>query len=105
MRNKIVSTDDLILRGNIADIQGKVKIDFDGGLGGELQVSILDQMVPLSGTFRDVTTAIVGKSGRFGTILLSGTVMVPKYKFKTAVGVTTFLRGLTDALFRGDPAQ
>lgn len=105
VHNKTLTTDDLILRGNIADILGKVRVDFDGGLGGELQVSILDQMVPLSGTFRDVTTAIVGQSGRFGTILLSGSIKEPKFKFKTAVGVTTFIRGLTDALFRGNPAE
>ncbi|HNX81312.1 MAG TPA: AsmA family protein [Candidatus Omnitrophota bacterium] len=105
LHDKTIMTDDLILHGNLADILGAVHVDFDGALGGQLQVNILDEMAPLSGTFRDVTTASVGQAGRFGTIMLSGTIMDPKFKFKTAVGVMTILRGLTDALFRGDPAQ
>jgi hypothetical protein len=61
-------------------------------------VEVADENVPLKGNFKDVTTAIVGQAGRFGTIQISGTLKEPKYKFKPAV--MKILDSLKDALIR-----
>jgi hypothetical protein len=55
-------------------------------------------IIPLDGTFKDVTTAIIGKGGKFGVIKLSGTLKEPKYDFKTAVG--SIIQGLANMLFK-----
>ena len=55
-------------------------------------------MVPLGGTFKDVTTAIIGQGEKFGVIKLSGTLSQPKYAFKTAV--SNIIQGLADVFFK-----
>jgi hypothetical protein len=77
----------------LADLGGTVKISFDGALDINLDVRV-SEGAPLSGTFKDVTTAIIGQAGRFGTINITGTLKEPKYKFKTAV--VDIIKGLTD---------
>jgi hypothetical protein len=73
-------------------------LEFDSSIDAQLNVEVLDENVPLTGTFKDITTAIVGKAGRFGVIKISGTLKEPKYKFKTAVAVTDIIKGLKDIL-------
>ncbi|MCM8796627.1 MAG: DUF748 domain-containing protein [Candidatus Omnitrophica bacterium] len=90
-------TEDLLLKSNITDLSGSLNIGFDGSLSGSLDVQIIDEMVPITGTFRDLTTAIVGRSGRFGTIKISGTLKEPKYKFQTAV--MDILKSIKKTLF------
>ncbi|MFH1281905.1 MAG: DUF748 domain-containing protein [Candidatus Omnitrophota bacterium] len=97
VKNKFVYTDKLKLMSNIANLSGPIKIGFDRSLEGALDVEILSQIIPASGTFKDVTTAIIGQGGIFGVIKLSGTLQEPKYSFKTAV--TNIIKGLTDMLF------
>ncbi|MEK7307877.1 MAG: AsmA-like C-terminal region-containing protein, partial [Nitrospirota bacterium] len=97
VKDKFIYTDNLQLKGNVANIAGPLKIGFDGSLEGALNVDILSELVPLSGTLKDITTAIIGQSGKFGVIKLSGSLSEPKYSFKTAV--TNIIKGLTDVLF------
>ena len=98
LKDKFVYTDKLKIMSSIVNLEGPIKIGFDSSLEGALDVEILSDMVPLSGTFKDVATAIIGKGGRFGVIKLSGTLREPKYAFKTAIG--NIIQGLADVLFK-----
>ena len=98
VKNKFVYTDNLSLTSSIVNLSGPIKIGFDRSLEGALDVQILNEMVPLGGTFKDVTTAIIGKGGKFGVIKLSGTLTEPKYNFKAAVG--NIIQGLADMFFK-----
>ena len=63
-------------------------------------MEILSELVPLGGTFKDVTTAIIGQGGKFGVIKLSGTLREPKYVFKAAV--VNIIQGLADVFFKNN---
>ncbi|MFA4854599.1 MAG: DUF748 domain-containing protein [Candidatus Omnitrophota bacterium] len=97
INNRSIYTDNLKLKSNITNLSGPLKIGFDGSLEAAFDVEIISSMVPLSGTLKDIATAIVGQAGKFGVIKLSGTLQHPKYSFKTAV--TDIIKGLTDTLF------
>lgn len=97
IKDKYASTDDLVLKSNITSLAGSVRIGFDSSIDASLKVEVLDQNVPLSGTFKDITTAIVGRSGIFGVINITGTLKQPKYKFKPAV--ENFIKGITNMIF------
>ncbi len=97
VQDQYIFTDNLRLKSNIADLSGPVKIGFDSSIDASLNVQVLDEMVPLTGTFKDITTAIVGQAGRFGVIKISGTLNEPKYKFQPAV--VDIIRGLKEAIF------
>jgi hypothetical protein len=97
IKDESISTDRLKLKSNIVNLAGPVRIGFDKSITASLDVEVLDEMVPLSGTFRDVTTAIVGKAGRFGVIEISGTLKDPKYKFKSSV--KDFIKGIKNTFF------
>lgn len=94
IKDKSVYLDNLKLKSTIANFSGPIKIGFNGSLEGALDVDILSDMVPVTGTFKDITTAIIGQSGKFGTFKLSGTLAEPKYDFKPAV--TNIIKGLID---------
>ncbi|MFA5005536.1 MAG: DUF748 domain-containing protein [Candidatus Omnitrophota bacterium] len=96
VKNKSVFTDKLKLKSNMANLAGPVAIGFDGSLEAALDVEVLSDLVPLSGTLKDITTAIVGEAGSFGMIRLSGTLKEPKYKFQPAV--TNLIKGLKNIL-------
>ncbi|MDP2767869.1 MAG: DUF3971 domain-containing protein, partial [Candidatus Methanoperedens sp.] len=97
-KDKFVYTDNLKLTSSIVNLTGPMKIGLDNSLEGALDVEIISEMIPLSGTFKDVATAIIGEGGKFGVIKLSGTLEVPRYTFKTAVG--NIIQGLADMLFK-----
>ncbi|MCK9572065.1 MAG: DUF748 domain-containing protein [Candidatus Omnitrophica bacterium] len=97
IENKQLSTNNLILKSNIVNLSGPVKIGFDGGLDAALNVEIISELVPLSGTLKDITTAIAGQAGTFGVIKLSGTLREPKYKFRPALD--NIIKGITDVFF------
>lgn len=101
VKDKFVYTDNLKLKSNLTDLSGPFKIGFDGSLEAALNVQINSEMVPLSGTLKDITTAIVGQAGKFGVIKISGTLGQPKYIFKPAV--TNIIKGLTDIIFGPKP--
>ena len=96
VRDKSIFTNNLMLKSNMANLSGKVKIGFDSSLDASLNVDIIDELVPLTGTFKDVTTAVIGSSGKFATISITGTLKEPKYKFKPVV--ENIIKGLTDTL-------
>lgn len=98
VNNRFVYTDNLRLVSDIADLSGPVKIGFDGSLDAAFDVEIKSDMVPLSGTLKDVCTIIAGQAQKFGVIKLSGSLQDPKYVFKPAV--TDIIKGITDTLFR-----
>ncbi len=89
-------TRDLMLKSNMAYLYGLVKLGFNSSIEAALNIDIINELIPLSGTFKDVTTAVVGKAGKFATIEISGTLSEPKYKFKTAVG--NLIKGLANII-------
>ncbi|MCX5668587.1 MAG: DUF748 domain-containing protein [Candidatus Omnitrophica bacterium] len=98
LKDKFINTDNFKLTSSIVNLAGPIKIGFDRSLEGALDVEILSELVPLGGTFKDVTTAIIGKGGKFGVIKLSGTLSEPKYAFKTAVG--NIIQGLANMFLK-----
>lgn len=96
IKERFISSDNIILKSNIADMGGSARIGFDSSLDASLNVKILDEMAPLSGSFKDLTTAIMGQAGRFGMIKISGTLKEPKYKFKPAV--VDIIKGLKNII-------
>ncbi len=96
VRDKFLMTDNLLLKSQITDLSGSVKIGFDNSIDVSLNVHVLDDKVPLTGTFKDITTSIVGEGGLFGVIKINGTLKEPKYRFQTAV--LNILKGLTDKI-------
>ncbi len=101
VKDKYVSTENLILRSNIANLFGPVKIGFDSSINAQLSVEVLSQMVPLTGTYRDVATAILGQAEKFAVIEISETLQKPKIKFKTAY--FDIFKGLADTLLKSIP--
>ena len=97
VKDKFVYTDNLKLKSNLSDLSGTFKIGFDGSLDAVLDLEINSEIIPLSGTLKDITTAIVGQAGKFGEIKISGTLGQPRYIFKPAV--TNIIKGLSDIIF------
>ncbi len=97
LENKYITSDNIILKSDLADLTGVCKIGLDGTIESSIDVEILNEFIPLSGTFKDVATAIVGKSGKFGTIKITGTLKEPKYKF--SADVVNILNNLKNAIF------
>ena len=95
VQDKYIFSDNLKLKSDITDLDGTLKIGFDGALEAALNVHILDKNVPLAGTFKDITQAVIGQAGRFGIIKISGTLKDPKYKFQPAV--MDIIKGIKDA--------
>ncbi len=98
IQDKSIFTEKLMLKSNMVNLSGPVRIGFDGTISAKLNVDILDEFVPLTGTFKDVTTAIIGQSGKFAVIKISGTLKEPKYSFQTAV--TDIIKGLADTFLK-----
>ncbi|MCX5709981.1 MAG: DUF748 domain-containing protein [Candidatus Omnitrophica bacterium] len=94
--DRSISTENLALKSDIADLDGKVRIGFDSTINARLNVRILSDSVPLTGTFKDIATAIIGTAERFGVIKITGTIKEPKHSFEPAVG--DILKSLTDAI-------
>lgn len=95
IKDRHIFTNDLFLKSALAEISGNTDITFDGAIDATLNVHVADD-IPLTGTFKDITTAILGKAGKFGIITISGTIKEPKYKFKTSV--TDILKSLKDVI-------
>ena len=97
VKDKYFYTDNLKLRGSLADLKGVMEIGFDGSIDASLDVQVSDE-APLTGTFRDVTTAIIGQARRFGEIKITGTLGEPKYNFEASV--VDIIRGVKDTFFQ-----
>jgi len=98
IQDKYIFSDNLKLTSDIADLSGAVKINFDSAIEATLDVKVNSDMVPMTGTFRDVTTAIAGEAGKFGTIKISGTLSAPKFKFQAAV--VDIIKGLKNIFLK-----
>ncbi len=98
VEDKSVFTDNLVLKSSIANLYGPVKLGFDGKIDGSLNIEVLDANAPVTGTFKDVTTALIGRAGRFGVLKISGNLKDAKYKFRPAV--TDIIRGIKDAIIQ-----
>ena len=98
IQDKYIFTDNLKLTSDIADLTGAVKINFDSAIDATLDVKVNADMATVTGTFRDVTTAIAGEAGKFGTIKISGTLSAPKFKFQAAV--VDIIRGLKNIFLK-----
>ncbi|MCX5696421.1 MAG: DUF748 domain-containing protein [Candidatus Omnitrophica bacterium] len=97
IQDSVIATDNLKMLSNLAEISGPVKIGFDGSLNSELSVNILGESTPATGTVKDITTAIIGQAGKFGTIAVSGSLKDPKYKFKPSVA--DIFKSIKNAIF------
>jgi hypothetical protein len=96
VKDKSIFTDDLALKSNVVDLNGSARIGFDGSLESLLNLRVIDQ-APLSGTLKDITTAVIGEAGRFGSIKISGTLKEPKYQFQPAV--VDIFKGIKNIIF------
>lgn len=96
VKDKYIFTDNLKMKSRVVDLSGPVKLGFDNSIDAALNVQVLQDIVPLSGTFKDVTTAIIGEAELFGIIKISGTLAEPKYKFEPAL--VSIIKGLKDAI-------
>jgi len=85
VENEYIKSNNILLKSDFVNLTGLCKIGFDGSLDSSINIEVQDEFVPLSGTFKDVATAIIGRAGRFGTIKTTGTLKEPKYKFIPAV--------------------
>ena len=94
IKDQFLFTDNLRLRSNIVDLEGKGKVGFDGTLDAAINTQVSEGLSPETGTIKDFTTALIGQAGRFGVIKLSGTIQEPKYKFQATV--TDVMKGLKD---------
>lgn len=98
VRDKHIFTDNLKLTSNIAELDGSLKLGFDSSIDALLNIKILDENIPLTGTFRDITSVIVGQGGKLGVMEIRGTLSKPEYKFK--VSVVDIIKGIKDTFFK-----
>ncbi|MCX5713130.1 MAG: AsmA family protein [Candidatus Omnitrophica bacterium] len=96
--NKLIKSDNILMNSDLAQLAGSCRIGFDSSLSASINVQVSDKMIPITGTFKDVATAIIGSASRFGVITITGTLQNPKYQFKTAV--VDIMKSVTDAIFR-----
>jgi len=98
VNNKTVSSDNIIMNSDLAKLTGKCRIGFDSAIDALINVQVSDKMIPVTGTFKDVATAIMGSAGRFGVITITGTLQKPRHQFKTAV--VDIIKSVTEAIFQ-----
>lgn len=96
IKDKSFFTDSLKLKSNLVELTGQARIGFDSSLDAAIKIHVLDRMLPVTNTLKDVTTAIIGESGAFGVIKIKGTLSEPKYKFQPAV--VDIIKGLKDSV-------
>jgi len=82
--DKYVTSNNIALKGDFMNLTGACRIGFDGSLDAAIDVDV-SELAPVNGTFKDVTTAIISESCRFGTIKITGSLKEPKYKFSADV--------------------
>lgn len=97
VQDKAVVSNDILMKSNIVDLDGNARVGFDSSLDAALNVHVLDESVPLTGTIKDLTTAIIGQAVKFGSIRITGTLKEPRYNFTASVG--DILGGLKNTLF------
>ena len=97
IQDSYILTKNLMLKSNMAYLSGLVKLGFNSSIDASLNIDILDNLIPSSGTLKDVTTAVLGKTtGKFVTINITGTLSDPKYKLKPVM--EKIIKGLANAI-------
>lgn len=96
VKDRFIFTENLILKSNLVNLYGNAKVGFDSSLNGAINVEMGDESAPPTGTFKDLTTALIGQAGKFAVIKLSGTLQKPEYKFHPAV--TNVLKGIKNTI-------
>ena len=99
IQNQSIFTDNLKLKSKLVELTGTSNIAFDGTLDAAIDLHVLNKMIPLNETFKDVIVAIAGKLDTVGVIKISGTLKEPTYKFQPAV--IDILKGLKDTVLDG----
>lgn len=94
IQDKYVVSDNLKLKSSFVNLDGAAKIGFDGSIDSSVDIQVLDELAPISGTLKDLATVVIGSAGKLGVIKISGTLKEPKYKFKPAV--VDIIKGLKD---------
>ncbi|MFA5286887.1 MAG: DUF3971 domain-containing protein [Candidatus Omnitrophota bacterium] len=85
IQDSFILTKDLMLKSNMACLSGLVKLGFNSSIDASLNIDIIDNLIPLDGTFKEITTAVIGNADKFATINITGTLSDPKYKIKPAI--------------------
>lgn len=96
IKDKFVFTDNLQLKSNLVNLEGKGKVGFDNSLEATINAQMGESAPAGGGGIKDITTAIIGQAGKFGVIKLSGTLQNPKFKFQPAVA--DVIKGLKDTI-------
>ncbi|MFA4990007.1 MAG: AsmA family protein [Candidatus Omnitrophota bacterium] len=98
IQDKAISTDELILKSSMVNLAGPVKIGFDSSINARFNIDIISELIPLTGTFKDIATALVSQGQKFAVITISGTLKKPRYGFQAAV--TDIIKGLADTFLK-----
>lgn len=103
IKDKTIFTENLQFVSPMVGIDGSGKIGFDSSVDAILNVHLSDEFIPETGTFKDVTTMLMGQAGRFGIIEIKGTLQKPEHKYKTPkLEILKSLTGsIIDSLFGG----
>ncbi len=81
IRDKAFSADNVMLKSDLLNLYGPVKIDFNNSINAELKAEL--QAAALApGARKNLVTAI----GKYSLIGITGTLRDPKYRFKPDVG-------------------
>lgn len=97
IRDRCIFSESIRLKSNLVELSGEAKIGFDASVDASIKIHVLDEAAPLTRTLKDVATAIIGESGSFGRIKISGSLKEPRYKFQPAIG--DIIKGLRDSVF------
>lgn len=97
VKDRSVFTENLTMVSPLVSLEGKGKIGFDGSLSAAMNVQLSEETMPETGTFKDFTTALMGVTGRFAVIDISGSLQKPEFKFKTAM--LEVIKGITGSVF------
>ena len=80
VQDSAVSTDYLMLKSDLLNFYGPMKIDFHNNIKADLKVELQEEALG-SGTRKNITTTI----GRYSMIGITGTLKEPKYNLKADV--------------------
>lgn len=83
IKDKTIFTENLQFVNPMVEIEGRGKIGFDSAIEATLNVHLSDEFIPGTGTFKDITTMLMGQAGRFGIIGIKGTLQKPEFRYKT----------------------
>jgi hypothetical protein len=99
--NRRISTNNLVLWGEIASVHGKGYIDFDKNLNFEVENRFLE---PEKADLSDWEETLQEMISKFGKLMsrarLTGTLDKPKWKFEYLGGIENILKGQLEKVFK-----